>query len=62
MAKTKDPKAERHQVILAEILKEEDNKFCADCAMKGENLYESRWGKYVSKIKTLKYNRYWCNG
>ena len=35
MAKTKDPKAERHQIILAEMLKEEDNKYCADCAMKG---------------------------
>ena len=36
MAKTKDPKAERHQIILAEILKEEDNKYCADCGMKGK--------------------------
>lgn len=36
MAKTKDPKADRHQVILAEMLKEEDNKYCADCAMKGK--------------------------
>ena len=36
MAKTKDQKAERHQMILAELLKEEDNKYCADCGMKGK--------------------------
>lgn len=28
---------EKHQAILADLLKEEDNKFCADCHTKGEN-------------------------
>lgn len=36
MAKTKDTRAERHQVILAELLKEEENRYCADCGVKGE--------------------------
>ena len=38
MAKTKDSRAERHQVILAELLKEEANKYCADCGVKGDYL------------------------
>ena len=38
MAKTKDTRAERHQIILADLLKEEDNKYCADCGMKGEEI------------------------
>ncbi|XP_065891123.1 stromal membrane-associated protein 1-like [Dysidea avara] len=41
MAKTKDSRAERHQVILAELLKEEDNKYCADCGVKGP-----RWASW----------------
>ena len=32
---------EKHQMILANILREEDNKFCADCLAKGT---QREWG------------------
>lgn len=28
---------EEHQTILSKLLKEEDNKYCADCEAKGES-------------------------
>ena len=27
---------EKHQTILADLLREEDNRYCADCLAKGE--------------------------
>lgn len=31
---------EKHQVILADMLREEDNKYCADCQAKGDKTHK----------------------
>jgi len=37
-AKTQEAKLhEKHQTILADLLREEDNRCCADCTAKGKN-------------------------
>ena len=39
MSKSKDAPSklhEKHQTILADLLRDEDNKYCADCLAKGE--------------------------
>lgn len=32
---------EQHQVILSKMLREDDNKYCADCEAKGEMIFKS---------------------
>lgn len=42
MSKSKDASSklhEKHQTILANLLRDEDNKYCADCLAKGEPKY-----------------------
>lgn len=42
-SKAKDAAAklhEKHQTILADLLRDEENRFCADCKAKGKNLYQ----------------------
>ena len=39
MSRSKDASSklhEKHQTILADLLRDEDNKYCADCLSKGE--------------------------
>ena len=40
MSRSKDSSSklhEKHQTILADLLRDEDNKYCADCMAKGED-------------------------
>jgi len=37
---------EKHQAVLSELLKLEDNKYCVDCDAKGKSLY--RLGRGVA--------------
>ena len=42
MSKAKDASSklhEKHQTILANLLRDEDNKYCADCMAKGESCF-----------------------
>jgi len=39
MSRSKDASSklhEKHQMILADLLRDEDNKYCADCMAKGD--------------------------
>lgn len=49
MSKSKDASSklhEKHQTILADLLRDEDNKYCADCKAKGTSYIAS----YVSVL------------
>jgi stromal membrane-associated protein len=44
MSRSKDASSklhEKHQAILADLLRDEDNKYCADCLSKGE--FDREW-------------------
>lgn len=54
MSKSKDASSklhEKHQTILADLLRDEDNKYCADCKAKGTSYIAS----YVSVLRMLVY-------
>ena len=57
MSKSKDPSSklhEKHQTILADLLRDEDNKYCADCMAKGKILIVATHKPLVSLVRTFK--------
>lgn len=55
MSRSKDAASklhEKHQTILADLLRDEDNKYCADCMAKGE--FFSSSNQQHAMVKTFK--------